>query len=207
MITLYHCSDARSFRVLWLLEELGLEYRLEIMTFPPRRTAPDYLVRNPLGTVPLMIDGDEVLFDSAAILLYLSSRGDGRLALRPDEPGYGEWLSWVSYGEADLTMPLAAALRYGMFRPEDKQLPDVVADQVGLFLERAGRAADRLETADYLSAGRFTAADISVGYALMLSHVLRAHKQWPASFEAYWSRLKERPAFLAAKAAQQPPTA
>lgn len=204
MITLYHCPGARSFRILWMLEELGLDYRLETMGFPPRVHAPEYLERNPLGTVPLMTEDEETLFDSAAMLIYLAPRGDGALALKPDEPGYGEWLSWIVYGESDLTMPLATALRYSMFLPEDQRQPAVAADQAGLFIERAARAAKRLESAPYLSGDRFTAADIAVGYALLLSRFIGAHKQWPASLRDYWTRLKERPAFLAAQAAEKP---
>lgn len=204
MIRLYHCPGARSFRVLWMLHELGLDYELDTMAFPPRVHAPDYLDRNPLGTVPFMTDGEETLFDSAAMLIYLSGRGDGALALRPDEPGYGEWLSWIVYGEADLTAPLAAMLRYSVFLPEDQRQPAVVADQQRLFLDRAMRAAKRLESAPWLSGNRFTAADISVGYALLLSRFLGVHKHWPAPFNDYWARIRERPAFAAAQAAQSP---
>src|SRR5688500_15184810 len=118
MITLYHCKDARSFRILWMLEELKLDYRLETMAFPPRVNAPGYLEHHPVGNVPFRVDGDERLFDSGAMLIYLASRGGGRPGLRADEPGFGEWLSWIAHGEADLTMPLAAALRYSVFVTE-----------------------------------------------------------------------------------------
>lgn len=204
MITLYHCQDARSFRALWMLEELGLEYQLETLPFPPRARAPEYLERNPSGTVPYLTDGNEALFDSAAILLYLAPRGDGSLAVKPDEPGYGAWLSWIIHGEADLTTPLATALRYDLFAPEAAKAPAVAADQAKLFVERAARAARQLESASYLCGDRFTAADISVGYALMLSRFIGAHKQLSPVLNDYWTRLKERPAFQAAKAAQGP---
>ena len=58
MITLYHCAAARSFRALWTLEELGLPYDLKMLPFPPRVLAKEYLALNPLGTVPLLLDGD-----------------------------------------------------------------------------------------------------------------------------------------------------
>ena len=57
MITLYHCYAARSFRPLWMLEEMGLPYDLKMLPFPPRVFAKEYLALNPLGTIPLMIDG------------------------------------------------------------------------------------------------------------------------------------------------------
>ena len=58
MITLYHCAAARSFRPLWMLEELGLPYELKMLPFPPRVFAKEYLALNPLGTIPFMIDGE-----------------------------------------------------------------------------------------------------------------------------------------------------
>jgi glutathione S-transferase len=73
MITLYHCANARSFRVLWMLEELGAAYRLEMLPFPPRVLHPDYLKINPQGTVPLLVDGETRMTESAAICQYLAS--------------------------------------------------------------------------------------------------------------------------------------
>ena len=58
MITLYHCDGARSFRPLWMLEEMGLPYELKMLPFPPRVFAKEYLATNPLGTIPFMIDGE-----------------------------------------------------------------------------------------------------------------------------------------------------
>ena len=79
MITLYHCTAARSFRPLWALEELKLPYELKMLPFPPRVFAREYLALNPLGTIPLMIDGDVTrMTESAAIVQYLVD------ALRPD---------------------------------------------------------------------------------------------------------------------------
>ena len=54
---LYHCRDARSFRALWMLEEIGIDYDLRLLPFPPRFRQPDYLAENPLGTIPLLVDG------------------------------------------------------------------------------------------------------------------------------------------------------
>ena len=84
MLTLYHCHNARSFRPLWTLEEMGLSYELKMLPFPPRVLAKDYLALNPLGTIPLMIDGDVRMTESAAICQYLAERYAGPpLAVRP----------------------------------------------------------------------------------------------------------------------------
>ena len=71
MITLYHCVSARSFRPLWMLEELAVPYELVMLPFPPRVLARSYLDLNPLGTVPLLLDGATRLTESAAICQYL----------------------------------------------------------------------------------------------------------------------------------------
>ena len=77
MITLYHCVDARSFRALWALEEVGVPYELKILPFPPRYFAREYLEVNPLGTIPFMIDGETRMTESAAICQYLADRYAG----------------------------------------------------------------------------------------------------------------------------------
>jgi len=68
MIVLHHCSDARSFRPLWALEELELPYELRMLPFPPRVLAKPYLAENPLGTIPLLVDGETRMTESAAMI-------------------------------------------------------------------------------------------------------------------------------------------
>src|SRR5262245_8951418 len=87
MPTLYHCHDARSFRPLWTLEEMGLPYELKMLPFPPRVAAPDYLNVNPLGTIPTFFDGEMRMTESVAICQYLVSRyGPTPLAVDTAEP-------------------------------------------------------------------------------------------------------------------------
>ena len=74
MITLYHCEAARSFRPLWMLEELSLTYELKMLPFPPRVLAKDYLALNPLGTIPFMKDGETRMTESSGICHYLATK-------------------------------------------------------------------------------------------------------------------------------------
>ncbi len=78
---LYHCADARSLRPLWALEELGAEYELVNMAFPPRATHPGYLNINPLGTVPTFVDGAVTLTESTGICHYLGEKFAPTVAL------------------------------------------------------------------------------------------------------------------------------
>ena len=203
MIELWHCVDARSFRALWALEEVGQPYRLEILPFPPRYFAREYLKINPLGTIPLMIDGDVRMTESAAICQYLAERYAGPpLAVRPDEPGYGAYLNALHFGEATLTFPQTIVLRYARLEPPERRLPRAAADYTKWTLGRFAGLAKLMEGAEHVAADRFTVADISVGYALMLLEVIGLFDQAPESLRTYYGRLCERAAFKRAKAAQ-----
>jgi glutathione S-transferase len=206
MVVLYHCVSARSFRPLWMLEELGAPYELRMLPFPPRVRERSYLEINPLGTVPFLIDGDTRMTESAAICQYLAERFDPQnlrgLAVRPHEPGFGAWLNGLHQGEATLTFPQTIVLRYGRFEPDERKLPQAVEDYTRWFLARLRGIDAVLAQHEFLCAGRFTAADISVGYALMLAGQLGLQAQLPAAVAAYWARLQRREGFRRALAAQ-----
>ncbi len=202
MITLYHCASARSFRVLWALEELGLPYRLELLPFPPRVHQKTYLGINPLGTVPLLIDGGTRMTESAAICQYLATRyGPTPLAVGVDEPGYGTFLNFLAFGEASLTFPQALVLRYGRLEA-GRGLGAVAEDYARWFAGRLRGVDAIVATEPYVAAGRFTAADISVGYALMLAEILGLDTHFSDAVAAYWRRLAAREGYQRALTAQ-----
>lgn len=202
MIELWHCHDARSFRTLWTLEELGLTYRLHLLPFPPRVREPAFLEINPLGTIPALRDSDTFMTESAATVQYLVTRyGPSDLAVGVDDPAYGAWLNALHFGEATLTFPQTLVLRYRRFEPGRAEV--VADDYARWFLSRLRQVDRILEGGDWLCAGRFTAADISVGYALLLAESLQLDANWSPRIKAYWARLQERPGFQAAKAAQR----
>jgi glutathione S-transferase len=202
MIELWHCPDTRSFRVLWALEELGLPYELHLLPFPPRERAPEYLKVNPLGTIPAFRDGETFMTESAAIVQYLAARHQpNQLLVSEQDSAYGAWLNWLHFGEATLTFPQTLVLRYRKFQPGRA---DAVADDYARWFMSRLRQVDRaLVQSEWLCAKRFTAADISVGYALLLADYLRLSERFTQPVADYWARLRVRPAFLAAKRAQK----
>lgn len=206
MIVLYHCVSARSFRPLWMLEELGAAYELRMLPFPPRALQRAYLDINPLGTVPYLEDGDTRMTESAAMCQYLAQRCDpGNLrgfAVRADEPGFGAWLNWLHHGEATLTFPQTIVLRYGRFEPDERKLPQAADDYARWFIARLRGIDAVLSKHEFLCADRFTAADISVGYALMLASELDLVSRFPSAVATYWERLQMRDGFQRALAAQ-----
>lgn len=206
MLTLYHCADARSFRCLWALEERGLPYELKLLPFPPRWRQPDYLQENPLGTIPLLIDGPTRLTESAAIVQYLATKdGPTPLSVEPGDPDYGPWLNWLHHGEATLTFPQTLVLRYRVLEPEERRVPQAAEDYARWFQGRLeeGLARALADGREWLVAGRFTAADISVAYALLLASWLKLDANFPPAVAAYWERAQARDGFRRAKAAQQ----
>ncbi|MBU6372962.1 MAG: glutathione S-transferase family protein [Alphaproteobacteria bacterium] len=203
MIELYHCADARSFRVLWTLEELRLPYTLHLLPFPPRVRAKEFLEVNPLGTIPALRDGATFMTESAAITQYLATRyAPNDLNVTPDDPAFGAWLNWLHFGEATLTFPQTLVLRYRIFEPGRAE---AAADDYARWFAARLRGVDRAlaDGRDWLCAGRFTAADISVGYALLLAKSLKLDEAFTPPIAAYWARLQAREGFERAKAAQK----
>ena len=199
MIVLHHCVSARSLRPLWMLEELGLPYTLRMLPFPPRVHARPYLDQNPLGTVPLLEDGATRMTESAAMCQYLAARhSPGGLDVRTDEPAYGAYLNWLHMSDATLTFPQTLVLRYTHFELPERRQPQVAADYARWFLARLRAVDTAVQQHEHLCAGRFTAADVAVGYALVLAQHLGLQAQFPTAVAAYWQRLQDRPAFLRA---------
>ena len=204
MITLYHCYGARSFRPLWMLEEMGLPYELKMLPFPPRVLAKDYLSLNPLGTIPLMIDGDTKMTESSGICHYLGSKyGPTPLIVRTDEPGYGAFINWMYFSDATLTFPQTLVLRYTQLEPEERRNPQVASDYAKWFLGRLRAVEAATAHAETLAAKRFTAADIVIGYALRLAGIIGLAKDFGPNVTAYWERLQQRDGYQRALAAEE----
>lgn len=205
MIKLWHCNDARSFRALWSLEELELEYELMMLPFPPRATRKDYFAENPLGTIPLLVDGETRMTESAAIPHYLSTvHGGGKLATKPGDAEYGAYLNWLIHGEATLTFPQTLYLRYSILEPEERRQPQVAEDYKKWFLSRLKLAEATLSDGRaHLLQGGFSNADISVSYAIQLALKLGMRAELPPHCLAWFERLSAREGFIRAKNAQE----
>lgn len=200
---LWHCSDARSFRVLWALEELGLPYDLVLLPFPPRWQAPDYLAINPLGTIPFFTDGDVRMTESAAICQYLAEK-TGRLRIAPDDPRYGDYLNFLHQSDATLTFPQTLVLRYTHLEKPENRNPKVAADYRRWFIARTIWAETALaDGRDWLCGDDFTVADIAVAFALQFAESLGHLNEVGPHLLAWWQRCQSRDGFRRARAAQR----
>ncbi len=196
-IVLYHCKGARSLRPVWTLEAMGLEYELNVLPFPPRALQKDYLDVNLLGTVPCMVDGDVKMTESSGICHYLVERyGPTPLAVEPSDPEYGSYLNWLYYSDATLTFPQTLFLRYTRLEPEERRVPQVAEDYRRWFLGRLRLVEAATADREFLCCGRFTIADICVGYGLKLATSLGIDS-FKENTRRYWDGLQKLESYQA----------
>lgn len=197
MPTLYHAAGSRSCRVRWILEELGIAYELETLSFGDgSMRTPEYLAINPMGRVPSFDDDGVIFFESGAILEYILEKwGDGRLAPTPATPERALYLQWFFWSEATLLPPLGEIVRHAFLLPEEKRISAVVFDARKKLDQGFQMLDDALSGREYLVGKGLSAADIMAGYSCRLA---RMTGQLDAGFEnvaAYLDRLSARSAF------------
>ncbi len=193
---LWHCPDSRSLRPLWLLEEMGIEYDVETMTFPPRFMHEGYKDLNSLGTVPYFVDGDTAMTESTAICHYLVNKYQQKqLSIDVNHTDYGDYLNWLYHADATLTFPQTIVLRYSRFEPEERRLPQAAEDYGQWFIARLKRLDAHLVDKEYLCGERFTIADIAITYALYLGQLLGLDEDYTLQVKSYSQRLQQRPCF------------
>lgn len=198
---LWHCHNARSLRPLWALEEMGLEYEVEVLPFPPRVFKKEYLGVNVLGTVPYFEDGSTRMTESTGICHYLVERHNKpEFGVAVDHPEYGDYLNWLYHSDATLTFPQTIVLRYSLLEQGDRRLPQAVEDYAAWFLARLRMLDAHIESREFLCDDRFTIADIAIGYALHLGQSLGLDRQYTPQVQDYLKRLQDRPAFKRAAA-------
>jgi glutathione S-transferase len=199
VLKIYHAPRTRSVRIIWMLEEMGLDYEVIKTAFPV--TDPEFLVINPTGTFPLFVDGEVRLTESIAILQYLAARyGPTPMSVKADEPGFADYLQFLEVGEATLATPLTVAVRTRFMAPEDQKANWTAESCKSVFLDRLQLVNSQLKTKAFMAADRFTAADISVGYALGFGEGLRLAGGYDPVLVDYWRRLQARPAYQRALA-------
>jgi glutathione S-transferase len=194
---LWHAPGARSLRVLWTLEELGLGDAVDIhqLRFPARVHHPEYLAVNALGSIPFFRDGEVCLSESMAICEYLAAKHGDAVAVEPAEAGYAAYRQYCYFGEATLMPPLGTLVRQLMFEPIERRSAQLVEDARQLFRARQAVLAEVLRRGETLSADRFTLADVSVGYALSLAASLGERGLFAPEVANYFERLTQRPAY------------
>lgn len=200
---LYTCARSRGLRATWAAEEAGVDIDLSVLPFPPRFLAPEYMEINPLGTVPLLVDGDARMTESCAIAHYFATRsGPSDLVIAPGEPDYAAYLDYTYHADATLTFPQTVYMRFAIFE-KDKGWAEAGEAYAKWYYKRLVKIEERLKTREYLCADRFTVADICIGYALILSEAVGLDEGVPQSLKEYRARLTARDAYKRAFAREE----
>jgi len=195
MITLYHAPRSRSSRIIWLLEELGCEYKIELVSIlrgdGSGAAAPDsYAAINPLKKVPTVKVFEEVVYESGAICLYLTDSHPRKdIGPLPGHNDRAEYVRWLFFYNGSLE-PAATA----RFQGWDKDKPT----GFGAFEDIENAVSRQLESAPYMLGENFSAADILYGSAIQFfkGSLFPARKH----YDDYLARLTARPAYIRAQA-------
>lgn len=170
MITVY--GEGRGFRVVWLLEEMGLAYQLrpvDLLAGVEKDT--EFLAVNPAGFIPAIEDGNVTMVESIAILEYLTARyGPTPLAPAPHDPAFPAYQQFLHLGEAGLAGTAFFAVVPRKFGPEAERQSWSVGLALKMFESRLTLVTRQLARSPYLAGDNFTAADISVTFALQFAH-------------------------------------
>jgi glutathione S-transferase len=161
-------GEGRGFRVVWLLEEMGLPYRLRpVDLLAGAENDPEFLAINPAGFIPALQDGDTILVESIAIMEYLIARyGPSPLAPAPENASFARYKQFLHLGEAGLMVWLNLAFMSRNIAPEAERNDWSGREALDIFRRRMRLVTDQLEAAPFMAGDAFTAADISVAYAL-----------------------------------------
>jgi glutathione S-transferase len=169
MITVF--GEGRGFRVVWLLEEMGLAYRLRpVDLLSGVENDPEFLAVNPAGFIPAIQDGEVTMVESIAIMEYLMARyGPTPLAPDPHDPAFPAYQQFLHLGEAGLAASIYFVVGARNIAPEAERQNWSAGQAQRVFDSRLKLVTRQLARSPYLAGETFTAADISVAYALALA--------------------------------------
>jgi glutathione S-transferase len=196
MITIYHLSTSRSERVIWLMEELGLEYKLESFQREPTGAAPPAMKAiHAIGRAPIIRDGELVLAESGAIVEYIVHRlANGRLALEPEDPAYAPYVYWLHFAEGSLMSLMLIALVLSRV-PEASASPVTarIRDRMRQILTFVDR---EIGPGPWFAGKEFTAADVMMTFPFTTMRCFLDYDLAPyANIVAYVKRIEARPAY------------
>jgi glutathione S-transferase len=192
-IVLYTNPMSRGRVARWMLEEIGAPYRVEILDYGTTMKAPGYLAINPMGKVPAIVHDGKVVTENAAICAYLADTFP-KAGLAPEPSERADYYRWMFFAAGPLEYAVTNNA-FGMKPPPDRE----AAVGYGNYK----KALDTLEYAvtrmPFIAGDRFTAADLYVGSHLGFGMQFGSIEKRPA-FEAYYAKVKDRPAALRAAA-------
>jgi len=194
MIEVHHLNESRSRRITWLLEELGLDYTVHAYQRNPKtRLAPPELEKiHPLGKAPVIRDGEEVIFESGAIIEYLVRKyGNGRLAPASDSRDYNRYLQFLHYAEGSAMLPLMLKLYTSRLGDGAAPLQPRIESEMQRHL---GFLNSELEGRDYFIGNELTGADVQLSFAVQMAVKFCGEEAYP-NLTAFVRRIEAREAY------------
>ena len=196
---LYGTKVSRAMRSIWAAEEVGADYEWIPTSFREESKTPEYLALNPNGRIPVLVDGDLVLFESMAINLYLAKTYGGKL-YPSDSHDEARVLQWTIWGQTELEPHLIPMLLHKSFLPEDQRDPAIVA-KTEADIERPLAVLDaHLADREYLLGGDFSIADLNVAGTLATAHFAEFDFSKYENATRWMSRCTGRPSFARTQA-------
>lgn len=194
MLTVY--GEGRGFRVVWLLEEMGLPYKLRpVHMLDGVENDKEFMAINPAGFIPALVDGEVSMVESIAIMEYLMARyGPTPLAPAPHDPSFPMYQQFLHLGEAGMAVFIFIRVVSNIIAPEEEKDNWGAREAVNLFESRRGIVQRQLARTPYLAGDHFTAADISVGYAFQFADASCGIPLTTVEKE-YMARLRARPGY------------
>ncbi len=199
MITLHHLRIGRSIFTVWLLEELGVEYQLEVYLRDPKTMrAPDSLQKiHPLGKSPVIDDDGLIIAESSAITTYLLEKYDAEHRLAPPRSNLAAWAKftrWLHYPEGSVFLPLLVKMLLMRSEQPHATFEAYSEKEIRLHFDYI---AKQLGSSEFILGDDFTAADVGVAYVVSMAKRLGLLNSWPP-LSAYLARVQARPAYLRA---------
>ena len=196
MLRLHHAPTSRAGRIVWLLEELEMKYELNSMKFHPSDLKSDeHRKRHPLGRVPVLEDGDIILYESGAIVEYVLERhAPGKLKPEVHTDLYPQYLQWFHYCEGMIMPPINTIVVQTIILPKERQNAESLSQAQKLLGKALVPVNKNLENKEYLI-GNFSGADIMLGHSLYMSNKLGCVNDDMTNIKTYIDRLEARPCF------------
>ena len=203
MLTVHHLRISQSERIVWLCEELGLDYALKLYDRrADTRLAPDeYKALHPMGIAPVIEDEGLVLGESGAIIEYIVAKhGGGRLVPTRDDPDFADHLFWFHF--ANGTMMTNGMMAIAAMQAGATEMPPFVADRTR---KAWAMVEQRLGEAAYFGGRELTTADIMMGFQLTTSRAFNNMSlDGMPNIKAYLQKIGQRPAYQRAMAKAEP---
>ncbi|QDO96112.1 glutathione S-transferase family protein [Ferrovibrio terrae] len=194
MLTVHHLGKSQSERIVWLCEELEIAYELKHYARAPVMAPEEYRALHPIGSAPVITDGDVTLAESGAVVDWIIAKhGDGRLSVPKDDPAFADYLYWFHFANGTLQPAFMRLMVSGRFNPpEDHPALRLGQQRMQRIL---GLMETRLSKVPYL-AGEFSAADIMTVFSLTTMRHFQPYdlSPWPC-IQQYLVRISARPAY------------